>query len=154
MNYLQRLFVVMAATVVVASGWVLQGEAQEESRTEPQSLSKFKVPEYDDDYNLKSQLFGDFAQFREDGLVEITNLKIEFYRAGIVKMEVSAPSCLYNRDSKEAESESSVRIERENLVVTGTGFTWNPKGQTFHILSNAKVVIKDVSSVKREATND
>lgn len=108
-----------------------------------QTVTGFRVPEYDESNNLKSQLFGDFAKVLPDGVIEITGLKIEFYQDGEVGMTVTAPNCRYDQKGGRAESESDVRIARENMVVTGVGFQWVGKDEQFKILNKAKVVLKN-----------
>jgi hypothetical protein len=109
-----------------------------------QTVTGFRVPDYDEENNLKSQLFGDFAKVLPDGVIEITGLKIDFYQEGEVGMTVTAPHCKYNQRRGLAESDSDVRIERENMVVTGIGFIWSGKEESFLIRQKAKVVLKDV----------
>ena len=41
-----------------------------------------------------------------------------------------------------AESDADVRITREDMVVTGRGFAWNGRDETFEIFKEAKVVLK------------
>ncbi len=110
-----------------------------------QTLRGFQVPEYDEDMNMTSQLFGDVATLRADGRVEIQNLKLEYYNdEGDITLRVKSPRCLYNRSSKQAESEADVRITREDLVVTGEGYSFDAENQTFHIQRDAKVVLRNV----------
>lgn len=116
------------------------------------TLTGFNVPEYDKNGNMTSRLFGDYAEFLPDGIVRITNLKIEFYADGKVHMRVTAPECVYNQGTKQAESDSSVRIARDNMVVTGVGFKWAAGREYLEIHSEAKVVLKNVR--KRMNTGD
>jgi hypothetical protein len=111
---------------------------------EGQTLRDFRIPEYDESMQLKSQLFGELARIMEDGTVRITNLKIEFYKEGKIEMTVTAPQCTYDRGKKAASSESTVRIARENMVVTGKGFSWSVDDEAFRIDSKVKVVLKDI----------
>ena len=127
--------------IILAAGFVLAAVAAD---TDVQTLSGFRVPEYDEEGNMKSQLFGDLAQFLPNGIVRISNLKIEFYKGEDVDMRVTSPECDYGEKTKEAESESSVRIARGNMVVTGKGFTWKSNKERLVIRSDAKVVLKDV----------
>ena len=111
-------------------------------KSDVQTVSGFQVPEYDDEGNLKSKLFGDFAKVLPEGVIEISQLRIEFYEKGHVNMTVTAPRCLYDQKKGSAESDADVRIAREDMVVTGKGFSWNNKDQVFQILTQAKVVVK------------
>lgn len=122
---------------------VLAAGAQEAGQT----VAGFRVPEYDADNNLKSQLFGDFARVLPDGVIEITGLKIDFYaKQQEVQMTVTSPKCRYDQKANVAESEAEIRISRENMVVTGVGFSWNGRNERFHIRDQAKVVLKGLRS--------
>lgn len=122
---------------LVLSAWFAQAE-------DVQTLAGFSVPEYDKNGNMTSQLFGDFAEFLPSGKVKITNLKIEFYDGKEVEMRVTAPQCDYDQKDKTADSDSSVRIARGNMIVTGVGFEWDAKNEKLIIHNEAKVVLKNV----------
>ncbi len=106
-----------------------------------QTVSGFRVPEYDEQNRLKSQVFGDFAKIREDGAIEITQLKLEFYSAGVLDLTATAPACIYRQKDQEAEAASDIRIARDNMVVTGVGFKWNGREEKFEIHNKARVVL-------------
>jgi hypothetical protein len=112
-----------------------------------QPVSGFSVPTYDEEGNLTSKLFGDYAKILPDGLVEITGLRVEFYSGGETNrrtdMRVSSPKCFFHRGKGVAMSDSSVRIARDNMVVTGEGFVWDSKKEHLRIAKDAKVVFKD-----------
>jgi len=129
------------ALICLVAGIAVQAHAQFGGE---QTVTGFRVPEYDENNNLKSQLFGDFAKVLPDGVIEITQLKIDFYQDGEVGMTVTAPKCIYHQKKGIAESDSDVRISRENMVVTGTGFRWSNKEENFQILNDAKVVLRNV----------
>ena len=107
-----------------------------------QTVAGFRVPEYDENNQLKSQLFGDFAKVLPEGIIEITQLKIDFYSEGKVEMTVTSPKCTYKQKEGKAESDADVRITREDMVVTGKGFAWNGRDEKFEIFKEAKVVLK------------
>ena len=109
-----------------------------------QTIEGFSVPEYDKNGNLTTQLFGDFAEILPRGKVKITNLKIEFYDDDKIEMRVTAPQCDYDQKRKSAKSDSSVRIARGNMIVTGVGFEWDSKHERLEIYNQAKVVLKSV----------
>ena len=112
-----------------------------------QTVKDFRVPEYDEKGNLKSELFGDYAKILPNGVIEITNLKMQMFKEGEVEASMTAPSCTYDRNGGRAGSEGSVRIARENMVVTGDGFFWSAKKERIQIFKNVKVVLKDVRSM-------
>jgi hypothetical protein len=128
-------------------GWVaallLLGRAACAEDPPVQTVTGFRVPEYDDQNRLKSQLFGDFASVLPDGIIEITQLKIDFYDEGEVVMTVTAPRCRYDQKKGNAQSDSDLRITRKNMVVTGKGFSWSGRSERFEIYREAKVVLQD-----------
>jgi hypothetical protein len=132
-----------AWTAILAAGLMtLAAGAQQADNA--QTVSGFRVPEYDDENNLKSELFGEFARVLPDGVIEISQLKIDVYnKKGKVDMTVTAPKCAYNQKEGLAKSDTDVRIARENMVVTGVGFSWNGQNERFEILNKAKVVLKE-----------
>lgn len=105
-------------------------------------ISGFRVPDYDDQGVLRAQLYGAYAKVLGDGEVEITNLKIEMYRDGVVAMTVFAPHCFFNMDTHQARSEGRVLIESGLMTVTGRGFTWSAEGGRFEILHESRVLVK------------
>ncbi|MBU1694376.1 MAG: LPS export ABC transporter periplasmic protein LptC [Verrucomicrobia bacterium] len=107
-----------------------------------QTVAGFRVPDYDEQNNLKSVLFGDFARILPDGIIEITNLKIDFYREGATNMTVTSPKCIYNQKENTARSDADVEIRREKLRITGTGFWWSAKQERFEIFHKARVEIQ------------
>ena len=133
------------ALAVVALAW-----ASAQPGDEAQTVSGFRVPSIDKDGNLTSQMFGDSARILPNGLVDIAELRMEFYVRGSVMtnrqidMRITSPRCLYNRGTGVATSEAPVRIARDNMVVTGTGFRWVGSEERLEIYSEAKVVLKDV----------
>ncbi len=105
-------------------------------------ISGFRVPDYDDEGELRAQLYGGHATVLEGGVVEITNLKIELYREGQVAMTVFAPHCFFNMETREAQSEGRVLVESEMMTVVGRGFTWSAEAGRFEILHKSKVLVK------------
>ena len=106
------------------------------------NVAGVRIPEYDEQGRLKSQLFGDLAKSLPDGNIEITGLKVEFYEGTQVNMRVTAPLCLFDRARNTAQSEGPVRIARDTMVITGTGFLFNNREERFKILKDVKVVLK------------
>lgn len=118
---------------------------------EAQTVTGFRVPSYDRDGNMTSQVFGDSARILPDGTVDIVELRMEFYAVNgqaatnrQVDMRITSPRCLYNRTSGTATSDAPVRIARDNMVVTGVGFQWFGNAERLEIYNNAKVVLKDI----------
>jgi hypothetical protein len=113
---------------------------------EDSQIKGFRVPNYDDNSVMTSQIFGESARVLPDGNVEITDLKMEFYsykgEERITDMTVTSPICYFNREHGIAISDNDVRISRDDMVVTGKGFMFNNQKQELRILSQSKVVLK------------
>jgi hypothetical protein len=108
-------------------------------------ISGFRVPDYDDQGQLRAQLYGEYAKVLEEGDVEITNLKIEMYKDGEVAMTVFAPRCIYNRETRQAHSNGDVLIESGLMTVVGRGFTWSAEAGRFEIMHDSRVLVKEAA---------
>lgn len=133
--------------LVAGAGWAPAQKPVTPLQPQNQQVTGFRVPSYDAQNNLTSQMFGDAATILTDGRVDITELRMEFYSGAAsnrqTEMRVTSPRCVYNRNSGSATSDAPVRIARDNMVVTGIGFEWNNKDQRLVILRDAKVVLKE-----------
>ena len=103
----------------------------------------FRVPDYDDEGQLRAQLYGEHAVVLENREVEITNLKIEMYKDGQVVMTVFSPHCFFSMETRQARSDGRVLIESGPMTVTGRGFTWSAEAGRFEILHDSKVLVKE-----------
>ena len=135
MNCHRRYFLSVAALVVV--GWAVTATAQ----LEGQSVKGFRLPEYDANGKLKQQLYGETATFLQDGLIQLTGLKIEVFREGEVTARIFSPLCAYDPNRKRAASKDHIRIVTEKAVLTGDGFAWNGENEQFQIFKNARVML-------------
>jgi hypothetical protein len=104
----------------------------------------FRLPEYDNHGNKVSLLTGDRAKPLSGGEFEITNLKMELYKNGKTDVVITTPLCRYNQETGRARSKSDVKMEKENMVLTGRGFAYDRAQEHFVIESNVKVVIKNI----------
>jgi hypothetical protein len=102
----------------------------------------FRVPDYDDQGELRAQLYGGHARVLEDKVVEITNLKIEMYKKDRVAMTVFAPHCFFNIKNRRARSEGRVLIESSLMTVEGRGFVWLAEAGRFEILHESRILVK------------
>lgn len=107
-----------------------------------------RVPYYDDEGNLKAELYGEHVKFLEDGVAEVTNIRIDVFEQGEVFMTVFAPQC-YTRVIEQGgakilsvESDGDVLIDMEQMTISGHGFRFNSENNRFDILSEAKVLVK------------
>lgn len=105
----------------------------------------FRVPEYDGQGVMTSQLFGDHAQIKGGGEVKITGLRVEFYKEGTTALTVTSPYCFYNQKTREAHSDASITAEMEELKMRGRGFLLTPTNRTVRVLGETHVTICDAA---------
>ena len=135
MSWRNSIFWIVAVWVVL--GWASAAPAQ----LEGQSVKGFRLPEYDENGKLKQQLYGETATFLQDGLIQLTGLKIEVFREGEVMARIFSPLCAYDPNRKRAASKDHIRIVTEKAVLTGDGFAWNGENEQFQIFKNARVTL-------------
>ncbi len=129
------------------------GNDRVEAQLTGQTIREFEVPEFDRDNRLRYRLFGEFARILDNGAVDITEMRVDFYDADRqVEMRVTADHCVYNRQRRQAESEGPIRIARDNMVITGKGFSWQADDGRFEIHQDAKVVFRDRRAVAEHQT--
>ena len=118
-----------------------------------QTIRGFEVPEFDRNNILRSMLYGELARLLPSGVVDITGMRIDFYNdQREVEMRLTADTCRYERATGNAESDGRVRMARDNMIVTGEGFTWNTEDGVFQIFDDAKVVLSGVGRLVDRAT--
>lgn len=111
-----------------------------------QMLKNFRYPDYDEKGQLRFEITGDEAQVQSSGLIQIKNLKMTFYEQGKVMMQVSTPQCLFDRVKRSAVSSSDVCVSRKEIELTGRGFAWNAQDGRMKILSNTRVILRNLSA--------
>ena len=111
------------------------------AQVEGQAVKGFRLPEFDEDGKLKQQLYGETATFLQDGIIQLTGLKIEIFRKGEITARVQSPECAYDPNRKRAASKGAIRIVTEKAVLTGDGYAWNGENEQFQIFQNARVVL-------------
>ena len=111
------------------------------AQLEGQTVKGFRLPEYDENGKLKQQLYGTTATFLQDGIIQLTGLKIEIFRKGEVTARVYSSLCAYDPKRKRAASKQHIRVVTEKAVLTGDGFAWNGETEQFQIFQNAKVTL-------------
>lgn len=128
------------------------GAQESEEASDLSRIQGFRVPTYDDEGRMTSMIFGEYAVILPDGMVDITDLRMEFYEKEldasgerVVQMEVESPKCFYHRGRGVAVSDSAVKITRDQLVVMGEGFMWNNRDQTLVIISKTRVELTEVN---------
>ena len=107
-------------------------------------ISGFRVPDYDEQGTMTSQLFGDRAEMEGGGLVKITGVSVEFYKDDETYMTVTSPHCFFDRNTREAWSEASVAADMEGVHVRGRGFRLQSSDRKVQVLNDSKVIIEDI----------
>lgn len=118
---------------------VCSATAQEDLRN--MEVRGFRVPEYDSEGNMTSQLFGDRAEMQGGGEVKITGMKVEFYRDGQTVMTVSSPYCFFNQNTRTARSDAPVAADMERVKIRGRGFDLDSENNTVTILNDSHVTL-------------
>ncbi len=107
-------------------------------------VSAFRMPEYDAQGVMTSQLFGERAEVEENGEVRITGLRIESYKDGKTVMEVTSPYCFFNQKTRDAHSDAPVAATMERMQLQGRGFLLKSGDGTVNVFNESRVTIKDV----------
>jgi len=110
-------------------------------------IEKFEVPEVDENGNVKWKLKGERAQLRADGLMNVEEMRAEFYSSNRVAMVLSAPVCLLDRVNQQACANGAVRMESVNMTLTGNGWTWKGEHSSFVVSNNVRWVLSGPSGV-------
>jgi len=98
--------------------------------------------EYHENGRVKTQVVAGRAAVGENGIVEATRVRIELMQpTGELEAVATTDRCRYDRQNGTASSDAPVRLERGDLVVSGTGFDWNAAEQTVRIRADAKAVL-------------
>lgn len=81
------------------------------------------------------------ARMLPDGSIEVSGLDMAIYEPDgrTVGVRVSAEKCVYRSEKGLVESDSSVKISGNNVVVSGVGFKWSREDQVVRILSRSRV---------------
>ncbi len=113
-------------------------------------ISGFRVPDYDEQGVMTSQLFGDRAEMEGGGMVKITGVNMEFYKDEEVYMTVTSPHCFFDQKTREAHSDAPVAADMEGVHVRGRGFTLDSSDRKVKIFNESKVIIEDVMEQSEE----
>ncbi|MEI6084834.1 MAG: HAD hydrolase family protein [Verrucomicrobiota bacterium] len=132
-----KYLTVLLAGLMLVTG----GRAETNVPTASGYIEKFVVPERDDAGNLKWKLSGDRATFRPDGLMDIINARAELYTSNKVSLIFTTPILVLDRANSRAATDAPVRIERENLILTGIGGDWSGSNTEVVVRKNVQMVI-------------
>lgn len=112
-------------------------------------VSGVRAPYYDDEGNLKAQLYGGHARIMEGQIADITNLRIDVYEEGEIFMTLFAPQCFTKKgevDGKTvliAYSDGDVLLDMEQVTITGKGFRFTSENNRFELFHESKVLVKE-----------
>lgn len=137
---------------LLLAGLCLTGLGRAEPPAATGYVEKFEIPQRDTSGNLQWKLSGDRATFRPDGLMDILNARAEFYASNQVSLVFTTPVCVLDRAHSRAATDAPVRVERENLTLTGLGGEWSGSNTTIFIRHNVQMIIKGSSLFAPAAT--
>jgi hypothetical protein len=103
----------------------------------------FTYPEYDADGEMVWQLKGD-AQFETNDRVQMRNVRLETFEKGKSKFVFVTPSCVFDRSTKNAESDAKVEVKGDHLVIEGEGFVWTGDEGKMVLRRNVRVTFTNV----------
>jgi hypothetical protein len=112
-------------------------------------VSGVRAPYYDEEGNLRAQLYGGRARMLGDGMADVTHIRIDVFEEGQKVMTLYAPQCITRvmetgtGSVLSVESEGDVLISMEQMTISGRGFRFNSESNRFEIFSEAKVLVKD-----------
>lgn len=137
----KRGLVLFLACCAVASAQQLPGMQDRE-------IDDFRIPEFDSNGMLKSEIFGKKARILPENKIKITGLQIIMYKkrdpsmvTNQVDAILSSEHCTVDQKTKNAFSNADMRIVRDNVVITGKGFRWTAANQRIEILNNFHMVM-------------
>ncbi len=130
-----------AARLLAAAVLLLLAVPAARAQLAGQEVRGFTLPEYDEDGNLRQELYGETATLLDGGLMQLSGLRIEFFDQGRLAARVRAPECALDQLAKRAASRSHIRIVTDKGVLSGDGFAWNGENEQFQIFQNVRVVL-------------
>jgi hypothetical protein len=133
----------LAGSVVAMA--ILPGFAQSitPAVTSGLQVEGIRVPEYNSDGTLKSEFFGDTARPLDNGLMELTNLRLNFYKEGRLDGFILTPRCIYDKNTKLVFSNADVTMRQGDILISGTGFRWFQETQVVEILNRCSLIVNN-----------
>lgn len=122
--------------------------AQQLAGMQDREIDDFRIPEFDSNGMLKSEIFGTKARILPENKIKITGLQIIMYKKrdpGMVTNQVdavlSSDHCTVDQKNRNAFSNADMKIVRDNVVITGKGFRWTAGSQRIEILNDFRMVM-------------
>jgi hypothetical protein len=112
-------------------------------------MAGVRAPYYDADGNLKAELYGEQVKILEDGVADVTNIRIDVFEKGALFMTIFAPQCTTRVIDQGGEkvlsvaSDGDVLVDMEQMTISGRGFRFTSESNRFDILSEARVLVTD-----------
>jgi hypothetical protein len=98
------------------------------------------------DGQVKTKVMASSANISERGEISAKGVKIEMYtEVGVLESVILVDSCYVDRENEIMKSDAKIDFERADLKISGIGFEWRGKDQSFKILKKAKVVFRSKS---------
>ena len=129
--------------VLLLAGW---GAALFAQLPDMREIENFRVPDFDANGVMKSEIFGERAKPLTNDMIRITGLRIVMYKNKAVDVVLTSAHCTEDRKTRNAFSNDEVKIERGKEVINGTGFRWESEKQRIEILNKFHMVM--VGNVK------
>ncbi len=127
-------------SVAVALAQVLPGEGVQRA---------IKFPQHDRQTGrLKSLLFGSTAVQQPNGLVNVTEMRVETYtyldNARVLEMIVESPACVFDFRTKTASSAGPMKAYRVDgsFTLEGVGFQWCQTNSQLSVSNQVRTLIR------------
>lgn len=111
-------------------------------------IEKFEIPDRDERGQLRRRILGERGRLLPDGALEVENIRVEFYSSNRLVMVFSSPRCVMDRSRNRATTDAPVRVEREDMIITGVGGDWDGSRSEVNIHSNAQMVLQRAGWMK------
>lgn len=122
--------------------------SQQLAGMEDREIDDFRIPEFDANGMLKSEIFGKKAKMLAENKIRITELQIIMYKkrtesstTNEVDAVLTSEHCTVDQKTRDAFSNADMKIIRDNVEITGTGFRWSATNQRIEILNNFHMVM-------------
>lgn len=110
----------------------------------------FQVPQYDTNGVMTGMMRGETADIQPDHMTMIATLTMDLFKytptGRVTDVRVTSPKCYYQPDRGYAISEDTIRIARDNMIITGSNYVVNSKDERMQINHDAKVVLIGMQS--------
>lgn len=143
-----RVLLALAIALLPFFAGAAPKEKKEEKKRDDPSTNRtitvlsFQAPQYDTNGVKTAMLTGKKAIVYPDRTTEISEVGLDVFRKGSTNadLKVTSPKCFYNPLNNIAISEDSIRMARDNMVITGSNYIINAKEDRMQINHDVKIV--------------